>query len=178
MGMSRTGTRRGVLAAAGGVVVAGTAGATATASVADDGNDGDEEAARDPDAYERADPDDLVEVSVGYESGGRDHVVDRAEAISHEFAFDAVRVVIRKRDAEALTERDDVRYVEPAGKSATISPPSSFEDESDEDESDEERDDPPTIPGPTPDGADPTPDDPVPDLDVYIRDVLQRLLST
>jgi subtilisin len=57
--------------------------------------------------------DDEVEVNVGYaQPSGRDTAKDRATRVRREFKFDGLTIKTKKRAAEALQQRSDIRYVE------------------------------------------------------------------
>ncbi|NHN47337.1 S8 family peptidase [Halostella sp. JP-L12] len=64
-----------------------------------------------------AEPEDLVEVNVGYGAdSGRRAASDAAAAVVREFSFDAMTIRVPARAAEALRNRPDVRYVEVNGE--------------------------------------------------------------
>jgi len=64
-----------------------------------------------------AEPEDLVEVNVGYRGeGGRRAASDAAAAVVREFSFDAMTIRVPSKAAEALRSRPDVRYVEVNGE--------------------------------------------------------------
>jgi subtilisin len=64
-----------------------------------------------------ADPDDLVEVNVGFDGdSGRQAARTAADSVEREFAFDAMTIRVPARAAEALRNRPDVRYVEINGE--------------------------------------------------------------
>ncbi|WP_323192828.1 S8 family peptidase [Halostella sp. PRR32] len=64
-----------------------------------------------------ADPDDFVEVNVGFAGdSGHQAAHNAADSVEREFAFDAMTIRIPARAAKALENRPDVRYVEVNGE--------------------------------------------------------------
>ncbi len=87
-------TRRRVLEAVGGSLVASGATGLATATPGDR----------------------LVRANIGYSRGdGRQAALDAAEAVVHDFAFDAVTLRVSREAMAGLARRPDVRYVEEDG---------------------------------------------------------------
>ncbi|UTF52015.1 S8 family peptidase [Natronosalvus rutilus] len=64
-----------------------------------------------------ADPDDVVEVNVGFSNGrGRTAALEAASDTVREFAFDAVTIRVPKRAVSGLQRNPNVRYVEENGE--------------------------------------------------------------
>ncbi|MFC7238290.1 S8 family peptidase [Saliphagus sp. GCM10025317] len=64
-----------------------------------------------------ADPDDVVEVNVGFSNGrGRTAALEAASDTVREFAFDAVTIRVPKRAVSGLQNNPNVRYVEENGE--------------------------------------------------------------
>jgi subtilisin len=60
-----------------------------------------------------AQPDDIVEVNIGFDhDDGRQAAVSAADDVVREFGFDAVTIRVPKRALSGLQQRPDVRYVE------------------------------------------------------------------
>ncbi len=60
-----------------------------------------------------AEPDDTVEVNVGYETAdGREAVVAAASTVVHDFSFDAMTVQVPAKAVDSLDDHSGIRYVE------------------------------------------------------------------
>ena len=67
--------------------------------------------------FAAADPDDLVEVNVGFANRtGRAKAVDAATEVVREFAFDAITIRLPKKAVSGLENNPNVRYVEENGE--------------------------------------------------------------